>query len=394
MCISPVEIDNPNYHLYHLLEKRPYLNVYTQKIPVPCGRCNVCLSLKQQYLVQRVQMESLSHDLYFGTLTYRNEFLPCLDVSGMTVNYFSIADWQSMIKYIRKYENLPDFKYMLVTEYGGRRHRPHAHFMLSFESDQSHTLADRQSFAMKLHDIFLKHWRRNIAYTGKKTKTGKKRVNTRNPVWMPLCDYVRTRRGYNFDLHYLNPNSTFEGVSSVAFYVSKYCLKYDKWIDRFKSKLFFSLDHDTFTFVWDLVKPRILLSKGFGSVHDPKVFNHLWKGIELAENTPDAIYPYFISPVDGSTYPLSPYYQSKLLRISDLNIFDSRKDQMDINDIDVDSIDKNICKFMVRSDHLYNQHTFFDDEANDVNDFSFSDRELKRIPRLSDFDDFPIGDGF
>lgn len=148
MCLNPILIKNVNYgnksKLSHISDTT------SQYIPVPCGRCSVCLALKQQYIVQRVQMESLSHDLYFGTLTYNNESLPIHEVGDFRLAYVDICDWQKMLKMIRKHEHLPNFKYLFVTEFGGRRHRPHIHFILSFPKIESQTLAEKRSFEILL----------------------------------------------------------------------------------------------------------------------------------------------------------------------------------------------------------------------------------------------------
>lgn len=125
MCIAPILIDNPDYHspvrdpLYHATH-----NTKDTKIAVPCGRCASCVHLKQVYLIQRVQMESMNNDLFYGTLTYNQESLPIAEFGDIKFAYPSFEDWQKAIKMIRKdYPNLK-FKYMLVSEYGGNKHRP------------------------------------------------------------------------------------------------------------------------------------------------------------------------------------------------------------------------------------------------------------------------------
>lgn len=125
MCLSPIMIKNPNYHSpindpnYHILH-----DTVNSFIPVPCGRCASCVHLRQVYLIQRVQMESISNDLFYGTLTYNQESLPIAKYGDIEFAYPDFTDWQKMIKMIRK--DLPHlkFKYMLVSEYGGKKHRP------------------------------------------------------------------------------------------------------------------------------------------------------------------------------------------------------------------------------------------------------------------------------
>lgn len=362
MCLAPIKIKNVNYgnksKLSYLSDSTAYY------ILVPCGRCSVCLQLKQQYITQRVQMESFSHDLYFGTLTYNQESLPIHQVGDFKLAYADIADWQRMIKMIRKHEDIPNFRYMVVSEYGGKRHRPHFHFILSFPKNEKHTLADRQSFEIKLYGIFLKYWRRNYG-------------STRSPIWRPLCTYYRTPRSYNFDLHYLNPYASSKGLDDVAFYVSKYALKYDSWIDKLKSKLFFSLSESDYKSTWDIIRPRRLMSKFFGDFDNPQVAQHILKGIDLALHDSTALYPYFISPVNGQTFPLSPYYSKKYLRVSDMEVFNSRKSLLS-DDAMVDTtpeltpaecIEKQ-RKFDIVRDYLDTRNMLYDaediDNTNDI----------------------------
>lgn len=385
MCLKPVLIDNINYGNK---SKLGYLyDTTSRKIAVPCGRCSVCLSLKQQYLVQRVQMEALNHDLYFGTLTYNNENLPIYEIDDFCIAYSDYSHWQDMIKRIRKYPNIPPFKYLLCSEYGGKRHRPHFHFLLSFPK-QDMNLAERWAFGDMLHDLFLKEWRVNLAILPDKfKKDGTPKKNTRRPQWSNLCTYVRTRKRWNFDLHYCDPWTSPNGMDDVAFYVSKYVLKYDKWIDKFKSKLFFSLEHDDYVETWNTIKPIRLMSKHFGSPDDPDVINHVYKGIQLALDVSDAIYPYFISPVDGSTYPLAPYYSKRFLRLWQVEIFNSRKPRLtdydmmtaDLNDLALYEVLEKERRFDAIRDHLDSMHTYEDDEMNDINNFNVQYYERLRI---------------
>ena len=343
-----------------------YKDTSSQYIPVPCGRCSVCLHLKQQYFVQRIQMEALSHDLYMLTLTYNNESLRHYECGDFTFAYADVTDWQKMIKMIRKHESLPPFKYFLVNEYGGKRHRPHFHAILSFPKDDTHTLADRWSFEILLNSIFMRYWRRNVG-------------SSRSPIWKPLFEYHCTRKKRNFDLHYCDPSSSTSGLDDVAFYVSKYVLKFDKWADKFKSKLYFNLPEDEYKEALKVFMPKKFISKHFGSIDDTKVYDHIVRGIELALADPQAFYPYFISPVDGSTYPLSPYYASKLLTFQDLDVFNARKPLINSDDAIIDTYNPDflysdvinrVRDFEKICELLENRHTYEDDEADNINNFN------------------------
>ena len=377
-------IKNVNYGNTSKLAR--YKDTTSQFIPVPCGRCSVCLHLKQQYFVQRIQMEALSHDLFMLTLTYKNECLKHYDCGDFSFAYADVSDWQKMIKMIRKHEDLPPFKYFLVSEYGGNRHRPHFHAILSFKKDDQQTLADRWSFEIKLQSIFIKYWRTNVG-------------SSRKPIWIPLFEYHCTRKRRNFDLHYCDPASSRNGLDDVAFYVSKYVLKFDKWVDKFKSKLYFALEEEAYKEALKVFAPKKLISKHFGSINDPNVYDHLVKGIELALADPNAFYPYFISPVDGSTYPLSPYYSSKLLTFQDLDIFNSRKPLINDYDSMVDSYNPDFLysdvlikekEFEDICNILDSRHTYEDDEADDSNNFTIvnNDKTSRLSADVFDINDF------
>lgn len=370
MCIAPILIDNPNYHspirdpIYHKLH-----NTIDKKIPVPCGRCASCIHLKQVYLIQRVQMEALNHDLFYGTLTYNQDSLPIADYGDIRFAYPDYSDWQKMIKMIRK--DFPDlkFRYMLVSEYGGKKHRPHYHFILSLPQF-GNSLAEKVSKAYDLFNIFLRYWRRNYG-------------STRVPLWKSLCTYVRRGDKYNYDLHYLDPYSSKDGIDGVSFYVTKYILKYDDWIDKFKSKLFFNLKEDSFKEAWDKFRPRLLLSKGFGSPDDPDVISHIVNGINFALSQNDAFFPYYISCQNGSTYPLSPYYSKKFLTIDSQLVFASRRPERFLTALDFDDFDK-------RELNLAQVRTFLKSRCNEI-DFddidninSFENGDYYKIPELDE----------
>lgn len=319
MCTSPYFIKNTNISSRRIsdwIKKRDptyvskNINLHLkdttfQFIRVPCGHCPSCLALRQSYFVQRCQMESLDNDLYFGTLTYSNYTIPRININGYNITYADIKDVQNMFKRIRKNYNLPKFRYLVVSEFGGKKHRPHFHFLLSVPSSERASVAEKVSLSLKFHDIFLMEWRRN---------TG----STRKPIYIPLCNYVCNSRGRNFDLHYVNPSLSSNGCSDVAFYVSKYMMKHDKYVDALKSALYYNIpDYDTFVDVWKKVRPRCLISKGFGNPNSEKVKEHIRKSIDFGINSTSYDFPIYVNPITSQTFPLSPYYKKKFFTLLD-----------------------------------------------------------------------------
>ena len=362
MCLAPIIIENPYFNSPIKDSKfRLAHNTVDSHIAVPCGRCSVCLHLKQIYMVQRVQMEALCNDLFFGTLTYNKESLPVAKFGDIEFAYVDLSDWQKMIKMIRK--DYPDlkFKYLLVTEYGSKKHRPHIHFILSLLRS-SDLLSEKIGKAYDLFHIFLKYWRRNVAPKVWSDKRQKFITDSRNPEWIPLCTYKRNQRSYNFDLHYLDPLSSKDGTDGVSFYVTKYVLKYDDWVDKFKSKLFFNLDEEQYKEAFSLFRPRVLISKGFGSPDSPLVKKHIIEGINLALHDPKAFKPYYISRNNGQTFPLAPYYQQRFLTVDSQIIFHSRLPDNELSDVDIYDFDQNQFKLSEVQSFLFQKTNLFDYE--------------------------------
>lgn len=239
----------------------------------------------------------------------------------------------------------------------------------------SDKLADKWSNAQFLFDIFLRYWRRNYG-------------STRKPIWRPLCNYVRRGGKYNYDLHWLDPYSSKDGLDGVSFYVTKYLLKFDDWIDKFKSKLFFNLDESDYKDAWNKFRPRILLSKYFGSPLDPEVSSHIKLGIRFALNNAEAFFPYFVSTVNGSTYPLSPYYAKHHLSVSDQLVFCNRRPDRILTYEDFDDFDKKEKSLSDVRSFLRKHSSAFDyDDIDDINIQTFSDyAESSRL--LSQIEDF------
>lgn len=304
MCLKPISIDNPNYN--HPLADTDYgllHNCVDSKLSVPCGHCSTCIALKQAYLVQRMQMESLDNLLFMGMVSYNNASLPTLNVNDFCIRYADGADFSNMIRHIRLNNELPDFRYFAVSEFGGKKHRPHWHFIVSIPKihyadkyGRVH-LSDAITLQEHLWAVFLKYWRRNYG-------------SRKFPDWRPLLTYkcVGTKR--NYDLSFID---TLSGnCEDAAFYATKYATKYDDYTDRLKSALYFNLPDNKFVDIWKIVRPRTLWSKGFGDPYNPDVYDHVMKGIQYSIDS-GSILPLFINPNTGQTFPLSPYYQKKFM---------------------------------------------------------------------------------
>ena len=342
MCLRPILIENPNFRNPGPFGTpvNPYSHfgkdVLNSYMEVPCGTCAECLSLKQNYLLQRCECMSLTHFIYFGTLTYKPGMLPYIEKMGKDGVYYKyyysqIDDFRLMIKRMRRYGYLPrDTKYLAVTEYGGERHRPHWHFLL-FIPKRSFLYAKEKpvqtvtkvkpgnctelctfdinaywspyNYGAFLHTKFLEEWKRNISNSTKK------------PVYESLCKYVVDAQGRStYDFHKVESH-TYDGkeVSDVCAYVTKYVLKFDPWIDKKRQAIHMNYHWDDEKEIWSLIRPRVLLSKYFGCCSDVHK-EHVRKTVKLTLKTNQTDNRFvFIDVATGKTYPLSRYYINKYI---------------------------------------------------------------------------------
>lgn len=318
MCSRPYFIDNPYYGLQNIGYNYLHDTIHA-KIPVPCGICPSCIALKQSYFVQRCQMESLDNMLFMCTLTYSEDMIPFKIVNGFKLRYADFSDVQKMFKRIRKGNlfGMP-FKYFCVSEYGGERHRPHFHLIFSFPRPAKVDYLDYLNFEKKFHDVVLSEWRRNVG-------------TIRKPIYKPLCKYINTSRGRTFDFHYINPASTEAGEQDVSFYVTKYLLKSNDYVDRLKSALKLnSSTEEEFIDNWKLFKPRCAISKDWGNSKSPNVRKYIRKCINVSLSDRSLPYPIFINPISGQEFPMSPFYRKKFLTISDAHTFFYRGDDFTV----------------------------------------------------------------
>lgn len=296
MCQSPLQIKNPYLGLGHLGLGFLHDTVNTY-IYVPCGHCPACTSLRQSWINQRVQMESLDNYLFYGTLTYNEDMVPWVHIGEYNLRVPRMSDFTNMVKRLRN-EGYK-FSYIVVSEYGGKTYRPHYHFMLSFPKETviPNPRAGRfcvemqlQSFESSLYDKILSSWCINIG-----TK--------RKPIYKPLCTFTRKYGRTNYELHYAKPQSN--GLADVSFYVSKYICKFDQRTYKLiqKIKLDNSLSSEETSLLLTNVKPRCIISKEFGSYKRPSVINHI---NECLQRNPEQ--PTFYDIYTGKPTPLSRYY--------------------------------------------------------------------------------------
>lgn len=352
MCTRPILIDNPYYGCnqtykgaggtLRLERTLSFLHDTTSlKMAVPCGHCAQCVAMKQSYIVQRSQMEADGNDLWFCTLTYKTSMLKYIDVNGYRLRYAYLPDLQNMIKRMRKKDlfGMP-FRFWAVVEYGGMKHRPHFHLIFSTPKIPGESRASKLAREKRYYWDVLHEWKRNTATCI--DRHGRTQANTRSPKYEDLCEYKVTykngKRRCTYDFHWIDPCVTdtkgkIHDEADVAFYVTKYTTKANKYVDRLKSALRLNLDPDEFTAIWKILRPKCLVSKKWGDPDSETVRKHVRSGIDRALQDADAPFPYFINPSTGQTFPLAPFYKKRFLKIEDaLSFFYKQKDDYGTGD--------------------------------------------------------------
>lgn len=339
MCLSPLTIDNPHcldfqknkvvFSFEHYARQAQLHDVHSARISVPCGVCEECTALRQSHWLQRAIVQSLDCFLYFGTLTYNDEAIMSITKTGLngkeyTYRYACMDDFRYMIKRLRTWNMIPSgTKYICCSEYGTMRHRPHLHFILfipkksfyygkfrtGYNYGRCYFNVDNSDFDVYTYEEFLYshilgEWRRRISSSRK------------NAEYLKLCTFRRNSRGEcNYDLHFvkefLPSDDSVKTTVDVCAYVTKYILKYDPWVKSLKQAIFNNYSPEDYAEIWNKVRPRMLVSKGFGFTE--KAEEIVNDSLQFGLSTPEASKGRFIflNPFDGRVIPMSPYYVKK-----------------------------------------------------------------------------------
>lgn len=305
MCLAPLTIKNPYYH--SKCSSAFLHDTTSQFIYVPCGVCSQCIAVKQMYLVQRVQMESLNSFMFFTTLTYDNSHLPVLTTStGYDIPFADVSHLQLMFKRLRVNNSFGrPFRYFAVSERGSSDKgsgRPHFHILWFFPRFDGELYCDGLSLNRKFSEIIKDAWCIN-------------KGSDKKPIYEPLFEfhqkYYRGKLYSNYDTHFVVPSLSSDGITSLAFYVCKYLLKPNSKEKRLQQAFRLNLPDDEYDYSWNLVKSRSFRSLGFGlgfdGVNRDKVIEYLRNCVKRSDRSLG--YPCFFSPETGASFPLAPFYK-------------------------------------------------------------------------------------
>lgn len=394
MCIAPILLENPYYNRGLNFEyngnkckldiggQYDFLhNTVDRYVSVPCGKCSQCISTRQNYYVQRIQMESMRSEIFYFTLTYANRGLKFTDKLGYKLPYPHFEDIQNLFKRLRAKLPHPILTFV-VSEYGTKRKRPHYHgFIAVAKSDiQEHYRGSHLYCEKLLYQEVLFEWRRNIAKCLSKKVKGKIIPNTRSPHWVNLCDYVVKNKRTTYDLHWVQPIINHD--NDVSYYVTKYLIKYDERTEKLLSKISIARKHnayndtipdDYFKELLSQLKPRAVMSKKFGDYNYPPIRDYINKCISKSKD-----YPQYFDLHTGKAMLLCPYYRKHLVspdyylkRFADYHSALNNSPMSHLSSILVES---------------YNPEYLDPDTVHDLNSRSSkaqrADRHLKRVKTL------------
>lgn len=320
MCISPIKIRNPHYinphaglhsNLQSLISQNDsrFHNTTDFYIEVPCHNCPECVRLKQLYFVQRAELEAMHSYVYFQTLTYKDSMLPKLFVdfpdNPAEISFADFHDIQNYFKSLRNHKIFGNrrFKYLVVSERGGKHHRPHWHILYFVEQLPEDNEFTPLNLEKSLYLPLYKHWSRNVSPSKK------------FPKYEPISDLVYGtggKRTYDFRLV-----TNHDKTDDVFFYVTKYVLKYDSYNDRLKSAIKLNFSEEEARDYWKTLRPCFQVSKGFGScMANEEVHKYVRKCVDMSSEQ-----ALFYSPVNGKSSPLSPYLQKQIFTTDDKEKF-------------------------------------------------------------------------
>lgn len=345
MCLTPLLIKNPYYKsrvigynspdrtcnkTYSDFAREHYKDYINPYIYVPCGHCSQCIANKESNIIQRVEMHCEFHHAFMITLTYDDKHLRhFLTSTGRDIVYADYGDIQNMFKRIRVHNLIErEFSYMVVSELGSKRGRPHFHmivFVRKYKSDDYKTIKQLES---KLWKVFFQSWKRRTGGSDKK------------PIYEPLFTYRKKFVGgklySNYDCHFVDDNtSKNNGKCDVIFYLYKYLYKRSAREVSLLNSLRSELPFDEYRSTCRIISSSWRSSKGIGiplitdksDDFDREYFSFvetkIKSFIKLSVLDKSAKFPQFFSKFQ-KTYPLGSFYRNRFISLDDLSVFARR----------------------------------------------------------------------
>lgn len=224
MCVSPVKIYNRFAKTQHLrselgevVEVSKHLYSHREYIDVPCGKCAECRSKYIQSLYQRAYVESLSSYVYFITLTYDNNHIPCITLpSGKKVFYSDYSHISQMFDRFRKNFDR-EYRYLCVNEYGDTNNRPHFHILLFVGKQDTDTFTTPLLYESFIRDNLGKYFSINV---------GTRKAPKYERLYTFAYKYVGGVLYTNYFVKYIDPKTTNSVVTSEHSSVMSKTIRY------------------------------------------------------------------------------------------------------------------------------------------------------------------------
>lgn len=300
MCTSPICVPNNRYGLGRVgLNK--FFNTVDRYIQVPCGHCEQCISMRQEYFSQQVHLEMLDRDLYYCTLTIKPSRLLKTEIGDYRIPYIPYKTLSLAMRRFRK-EFYPDLRYVFVGEFGHERHRPHFHGLLSLPPEPNifRKLNQDNLLFKRLYDA----WSINVG-------------SRRSPVYEHMSDFIYRPGSMTYDCRPVD--KAILSSSGLNFYFSKYMFKADEWLEKLLLKIRNyddTLSSDQRDTLVSLLKPRTIRSPHFGVPINDVRKAYLRKCVDFSmSNYPGQIL--FINPLNGELSPMRPSFRQHTLTYAD-----------------------------------------------------------------------------
>lgn len=184
--------------------------------------------------------------------------VPPSDSLTIDIPFADIHHLQLMFKRMRDNNRIGrPFRYIAVSERGSERGRPHFHIIFLIPKHPGDTVASCITLNESLKDMLLEFWSTNVG-------TYKNPVYERNFTYRQR--WIGGKLNRNFDCHYVDPKLTTSGVANVVYYTSKYIFKESDRDNKLRKLVWATAAGDVTQFyaVWDIVKSRLVCSKGLG----------------------------------------------------------------------------------------------------------------------------------
>lgn len=308
MCLQPILIKNTSQYKYTSGIRAAASSYY-----VPCGHCAQCYHNRQNELIQKIRQIYKYNYCFFVTLTYYDSIIyddhHTLVVNGNPFSNVLIEDISLLFKRIRNHWNFPFFecgkslKYHFFSEFGGQTHRPHWHGIIQVPKVE--VLKSLDVFGdVTLAVRFFENYLDNAIQAEWKTQIG---GTHRKPIYQANSKFFKpslyTRGTYDFHLvqDVYTKNGKMLSADNVAFYITKYMLKPDDWLNRYLKALRLNYPFE----VYNHMRPKQCISKNADENSLDDIFEMVKKNYSLLR------FPTYETP-DGKTYPLSNRYRKIL----------------------------------------------------------------------------------